>query len=193
MQIESASFVSYLDYELEIRVGHGHDLLERIRVAAGLHNFYVRKQTHSRGQIEMQKVAKSQSAASTKKSQAIQAYVRNWHKISSILKSSSLPTSKKQNRLKGLQELNGDLDVRIFQENGTLVKSFIPNKRACVSWIWRVAMLDGGELTVDSDFNDKATVWEAEGKYHKFELSLFYQLQFAAWRLHWLHTFSRNE
>lgn len=177
LHLEDPGFIAYLDYELELRIGHGHDLLEVIRLAAGLHNFYVIKQRHSRGQLEMQKVAKSQSAAATKKSRAVQAYTKNWFKITQILNCRSLPSVKRVDRLKGLQELRGDQDVKFFESNGVLTNSFVSDAKLNISWIWQIAMLEAPDMMGQSSARERVHIWEKEGAFSFFETYYFLIIQ----------------
>jgi hypothetical protein len=155
--------------ELYIRVGIGHDLLQDLRMAAGLHSYFTRRQKSSRGRSQMEKVAKSQAAASRKKNAIVSSYTRNWGKISHIFSTHSDLHLTRDELLKGLQELNRIEDVKFFEEWGVQTESYMGFTRLNVSWIWRIAM-DGTsqDFLVESGQVDQLTdSWECEGKYCK--------------------------
>jgi hypothetical protein len=157
--------LKFSDCELQLRVGHGHDILQKLRTAAGLHNYYVRKQKkETRGLKNMTKVSNSQRAASAKKSTLISEYNQNWKLICKIFDLLSPSSEDRILKLKGLQELQ-DSDVRFFEEEGTQPSSYMVHTGLHVTWIWKVAMLDHPESNkiLQRGSEEIAHDWENEG------------------------------
>jgi hypothetical protein len=164
--ISSSDFHQWAKAELQIRVGIGHDLLQDLRVAAGLHSYYFRRQNHSRGRAQMERVAKSQDSASKSKSAIISKYIKNWQSISQILKNDNTLNSQSSTLLKGLRQLNASEDVKFFEEWGTQTGSYIGYTELNVSWIWRVAMEGQPKAIIvkGSEIKELTDSWESEGE-----------------------------
>jgi hypothetical protein len=193
--IPGNDFHQWSKAELQIRVGIGHDLLQELRVAAGLHSYYLRRQKHSRGRVQMERVAKSQDSASKNKSTIISKYIKNWESISQILRNDNSLTDQSPTLLKGLQQLNASEDVKFFEEWGTQTGSYAGYSELNVSWIWRVAMegQPSALIVKESEIKELTNSWESEGEL--FLKSIQYSIQSfnTARRLQWLYFFSRNE
>jgi hypothetical protein len=165
---QSVALKQWARAELFIRVGIGHDLLQELRMAAGLHSYFMRRQKHSRGRTQMEKVSKSQAAASRKKNAIVTSYSRNWEKISHIFSINSELNLIRDELLKGLQVLNKTEDVKFFEEWGVQTENYMGFTPLNVSWIWRIAM-DGisQKFQVDRGQVKQLTdSWESEGKYY---------------------------
>jgi hypothetical protein len=163
--LSSDEFYQWAKAEVYIRVGIGHDLLQELRISAGLHSYYVRRQKHSRGRAQMEKVAKSQNSASKRKSKLIGDYIKNWRRISEILKANKRLDMQKEGLLKGLQQLNKAEDVKFFEEWGSRTGDYSGFSNLSISWIWRVAM-EGQPGSVSIGGNEIKTLtdsWESEG------------------------------
>jgi hypothetical protein len=145
---------------MDIRVGHGHDLLQLVRNAVVLHHHYSLQYKHTRGLAQMQKIAQMQSKASKKKISFVAAYTKNWRKIQNLLQ---MTGESNLARLKGLQELHPENDARYFSSLDSQTAPFLVDKSQRVSWIWRVAMLDmpsSNVITMDT----REEEWASEGK-----------------------------
>lgn len=152
--------------ELMIRVGIGHDALQKIRIAAGLHNYYIRHQKQSRGREQMLRVARSQDSESKKKSKLISCYIENWSKIDILLKTYSHLRGQKKQILKGLQALNRSEDAKFFQEWGNQTAGYMGDSHRNISWIWTVCMENQSTPLMEKSAIKKLTgTWESEGKY----------------------------
>lgn len=149
-------------------MGIGHDILQDLRTATGLHSYIMRRQKHSRGQAQMEKVSKCQDRASRKKQALVQNYISNWQKISRILRISNI-SHQRDILLKGLQPLSKDEDIRFFEEWGNQPTNYMEHSQVNLSWIWRVAM-EGQPDKVpiqSSEIKNLTDSWESEGKCFK--------------------------
>jgi hypothetical protein len=71
--------LQWLKFELQLRVGIGHTLLEDLRHAIGLHHYLLRKVTKSaRGDAGKKAASKQTASASKKKGGIIKDYIDNW-------------------------------------------------------------------------------------------------------------------
>jgi hypothetical protein len=154
-------FVTFCSHELDIRVGHGHDLLQLVRNAVVLHHHYSIQYTHTRGIAQMEKIAKAQAKSSKKKASLISDYIKNWRKIQRLLRMIGEANST---RLKGLQELDASNDVKYFSSLGTQTAPFLVDKSQHVSWIWRVAMLDKPNCEDSLIMSSREEEWASEGR-----------------------------
>lgn len=191
--LQSPEGEAWAKAELMIRVGIGHDTLQRIRIAAGLHNYYLRHQKHSRGREQMLRVAKSQDSESKKKAKLVSCYIENWNKIEMLLNSYPRLRTQKKRIIKGLQSLNRSEDVKFFQEWGSQTQNYVEHSGQSVSWIWTVCMEEqGAPLTEKSEIKKLTGTWESEGNYIECTHSQDSNAQLAR-RLEWLHCYTRNE
>lgn len=150
--------------EVMIRVGIGHDTLQKIRIAAGLHSYYLRHQKQSRGREQMQRVARSQDAESKKKASLISSYTVNWKKIECIFENNPHLHSQKIQLLKGLQVLNRAEDIKFFQEWGSQTNVYMGHSEVKVSWIWTVCLENQADILKEkSDIKKLTGTWESEG------------------------------
>lgn len=162
--IQSHEGKAWAKAELMIRVGIGHDTLQKIRIAAGLHNYYTRHQKHSRGREQMLRIARSQGSESEKKAKLISHYIANWSKIESLLKKYSHLRAQKNHLIKGLQVLNRSEDVKFFQEWGGQTAEYMGHSHQNISWIWTVCMENqSARLTEKSEIKKLTGTWESEG------------------------------
>jgi len=107
-EIKGHEFQEWVNCELEIRVGIGHDCLADLRHAIGLNHYICRQQQKSaHGLREMQQVSKQQSDSSRKKGFIICCYIQNWKRISCLLSSDHIILTRQvEDRLKGLKLLS---------------------------------------------------------------------------------------
>ena len=158
----SETYSHWINTELGLHVGMGHNLLQEIRNAAGLQNYYSRKQKKkTRGFAEMKSVAQSQKRIGTDKSRFVQKYNRNWKHIQTLLNLSSLSIYEKPLHLKGLRAITGAEDITFFtnmDDNGDRTTD------SKISWIWEVAMLDQPEHKSNRTMEELVTNWESEGE-----------------------------
>lgn len=157
--------MAWASAELDIRVAIGHDILQELRIAAGLYNYFLRRQKHSRGVAAMKQVSESQSSVSRKKGATVSAYIQNWGRINNLIKSGLVIIDNAKSRLCGLQQLDSTEDVKFFEESGAQTSGYLGHTNLNVSWIWRVAMKDQPEhLRLDSSAMKAFTNdWESEG------------------------------
>lgn len=154
---ENQALKRWCNAELDLRVAIGHDTLQRIRQSIGLQSFYSRKQKkQTRGQNEMQNVARSQQAVSKRKIQLIKKYCRNWMCIQKLINHMHLNAQDSALRLKGLQGLSSNEDLNFFVESS---QSHLPQ----LSWIWTVAMLDSSTSSLPQTSLQLVSEWESEG------------------------------
>jgi hypothetical protein len=183
--------------EAELRVGIGHELLQEIRNYACLHHYITRKkQKDSRGNKQMEAVAKQQSTVASKKAVLVGKYISNWRQITAIFNVMPCLQSQKESILKGLQRLDREEDVKFFEEWGSQTGSYTTHSSLNISWIWRVAMegrqpsqFSGAQL---SELQKLTNSWESEGKCSLFS-KMIATYRSSARRLEWVHCFSRNE
>ena len=156
------NYHKFCNYELDLRVGLGHELLQEVRVAAaesfGLH----KRQESSRGVTDMQKVGRAQKSAATRRGKVVSAYTRNWKRVEALLGGPWIRPEERLMQLKGLQKLNPETDVRYYQEPGMQTGTFVIQAAKDVSWIWQVAML--GSVPGDGEAGMRSTLasWEDE-------------------------------
>lgn len=157
------NYCQWLSTELDLRVGLGHDLLQELRSAAGVHNYYSRKQKDTRGQKEMKNVARSQQSVSRKKSRFIQQYIDNWGQIQILLNLVELEPEETTLRLRGLRPLSRADDFSFFHKNPTEFGNVFDKAGNHGSWIWRVAMLGDPDQHNTQTLLELCTEWESEG------------------------------
>lgn len=164
-ETKNEAFRPWASAELDIRVAIGHDILQELRVAAGLHNYYLRRQKDSRGLAAMKHVSEAQSSASRKKGAAVSAYTQNWLRINKLLRSGLITVDGAKTRLCGLQQIDSAQDVKFFEEPGCQTNSYLGNENVTVSWIWRVAMKGQPDIFPRNSNAMKAFTsdWESEG------------------------------
>ena len=153
--------------EVVLRVGLCHEILNDIRIAAGLHSYYNRKKGGARGKAQMDSVSRSQKAASTRKANHVKKYCNNWRRLTKVLEMDRDLKRQETQLLKGLQPLNKEEDVVFFEEWGTKAESYMGHLHLNISWIWKVAMQANESivLNVPDQINDATRVWESEGTY----------------------------
>jgi hypothetical protein len=81
---EDSAYTQYCRCELDIRIGHGHDLLHLVRNAAVLHHHYTKQSKTARGIVQMKRFSDLQSRASKRKSKEAAEYTKNWKKIENL-------------------------------------------------------------------------------------------------------------
>ena len=154
--------------ELELRVGIGHELLDELRRAVGLHSYLLRRASNARGQEQMKNVSGQQKMASRKKTHVISEYVRNWARLSKLLSGSALTNAQREDALQGLRQLNSKSDAKYFEEWGSRTGEYVASGKHSVSWIWWVAMLENASTSAQkpgkSDIKSMTEEWESEGK-----------------------------
>jgi hypothetical protein len=167
----SPQFLRLCGHELDLRVGHGHDLLQLVRNAVVLHHHYSIQYAHTRGIAQMEKIAKLQSKASKKRAADIANYTKNWRKIQNLLQMIGEENGTAQ--LKGLQELNANDDVKYFSTLADQTGPFVIDQTKQVSWIWRVAMLHSPTNGNDTSVSSREEQWASEGMNISDNLSSF--------------------
>jgi hypothetical protein len=172
MACNDTRFLAFCSHELDIRVGHGHDLLQLVRNAVVLHHHYSIQYGHARGLAQMEKIAQMQSKASKEKASTIASYSKNWRKIQILLQ--IIGQTDDSNRLKGLKELNASEDARYFSSLGNQTGPFLADQNEGVSWIWKVAMLSA-PLSGSSSLTavSREEQWASEGNYQDSNEWLF--------------------
>jgi hypothetical protein len=154
-------FITFCSHELDIRVGHGHDLLQLVRNAVVLHHHYSIQYAHTRGIAQMEKIAKSQSKSSKKKASHISDYTKNWRRIQRLM---DMIGEADAARLKGLQELDATNDAKYFSSLGLQTGPFLADHSQNVSWIWQVAMLDNPDCINSLTVSSREEEWASEGE-----------------------------
>ena len=155
-----------------LRVGHGHELLEELRQAAGLHHYMVRRSGHARGVKGMKNSSHRQIIQAGKKGQLISAYVRNWARLSKLLSINVVAKEHQNDVLQGLQKLDGKNDVAYFvawgEQKGDQGSKGVSDRALTCTWIWRVAMAQQGVELVDQmdqqGIKEMTRLWESEGR-----------------------------
>jgi len=190
-------YLRWTSAELDLRVGLGHDLLQEIRNSTGLQHYYIRKQKKmSRGQKEMQHVARSQKTNSEQKLRFVRKYRSNWMSIQKLMEILGLRSEEAVLRTKGLRALPKNEDITFFQTQDITSGNHAPDSQPSnsASWIWEVAMLDEVGICSTKSNLELVKEWESEGKYSQCQLiPHFIYHHFSARRLSWLRTFTRLE
>lgn len=88
----------WVECELELRVGIGHDILGQLRHAIGLHHYLMRKGKKSRGLKQSIGVSKQQSNAAINKGKLISKYIKNWNRLNGLITSGVIPQRGGQNK-----------------------------------------------------------------------------------------------
>jgi len=169
IQIEDMQYLKLANAELDIRVGIGHDLLEEIRMATGLHNYYSRKQMKSsRGQHEMQKVAKASKTVSKQKSTSVQQYIQNWNHMQDLVQQ----VSEKDvvARLQGLKAIQNNESFSFFLNPDETMKMTNPIQKP--SWIWQMTLPSTNLAHGIAIHQDLVSDWESEGLFLMSEKAL---------------------
>ncbi len=153
----------WVECELELRVGIGHDILGQLRHAIGLHHYLMRKGKKSRGLKQSIGISKQQSNAAINKGKLISKYIKNWNRLNGLITSGVIPQRGAKQKLKGLQELNRQQDIRFFQEWGEQSTNFMDHQKLNVTWIWRIAMNNRSPGKYRGSVKKMTDEWESEG------------------------------
>lgn len=170
----SPHHMQWLKFELQLRVGIGHSILEDLRHSIGLHHYLMRKVVkRARGDKEKKAVSKQAADSSKKKTNLTRDYINNWDRISKIINSSIIPDSEAVRLLSGLEELNPQTDTKFFTEIGDQPTSYIGHRAPNVSWIWRIAMsiAEESEENPTSVGSLSSDDWESEGEFLLLDLA----------------------
>jgi hypothetical protein len=156
-------FDRYCQNELVVRVGYGHDILNKLRLLSGLRVFYIHKHKGSRGLNEAQQAGQTQKRAKKDQHHWVKAYVDNYKKLQVLLDATNASEEDKELRLKGLQQLNGEEDVALFNEWARKVREGDGEGTGAIPWIWTVAMLEDATGNGRRSTKDMLLEWESEG------------------------------
>ena len=153
--------------ELRLRVGYGHELIDELRRAVGLHSWLMAGKGKARGVKSMAKVSGSLKAAARKRNDIISDYIHNWSRISKLKDAGVLRADGFNSALQGLQKLDRQTDIKFFEEWGNRTGNYVPASGNGASWIWQVAM-SGQIRQVNedaplSDIERMTKSWESEG------------------------------
>jgi len=158
-------FSYFAKAELEIRVGHGHDILDRIRKAIGLKTFLFRwHKTEVRGLAESQKVSSARTRAKVNLDHFVNQYKRNWIAITKIIQGLALHLNSDLECievLKGLQKIESD-DLRMLSDWVDDTPDYHPNRWESMPWIWKVGRYESAEVN-QSEVKTIVEEWEEEG------------------------------
>lgn len=140
--------------EAELRIGHGHDVLEKLRKALGVRSFLAKKsrdrtnyRTHTHSQEEIRR-------AQLVVKQWGRIYRKNWAALSAL--------DVKGAALRGLQELkDGDLTLL----GAWLEDEQYRNPGVNLPWIWKLSPLiaEGGEGMDGDEVAGLVASWNDEG------------------------------
>jgi hypothetical protein len=160
--------------ELRLRVGLGHELIEELRRAIGLHSWLIGGKKKARGVKAMLRVSGTLKASARKRGDIIGDYIRNWARIARLNAAGFLPSRVYQTTLQGLQPLDSKTDIKFFQEWGNKTGNYVSDPTARVSWIWQVAMLRDARPSdaagTQTDIKTMTRAWESEGSPNPIKL-----------------------
>lgn len=193
---DTPEFRSFGELELRVRVGHGHDLLDRIRKGIGLKTFLWRwHKEEAKGQAMSQRVSAARDRAKRNLDYSTKQYGQNWKKIQKLCEGLQVPVDDSHHSievLKGLKEVRND-DLRMLSDWVDDYRDYKPNRYERMPWIWKVGRYEPGR----SNSHCKGIVeeWEEEGESSATSQSLYsdFDLIWAARRLEWLHAFQSLE
>lgn len=144
--------------EIDLRIGHGHDALDKLRKALGVRSFLTRQtrsqqsgySSYTRGQAE---IRRAQSVVK----QWGHTYRRNWDALVALDINPSDPM------LKGLQELKSS-DLKLL--GAWLDDEQYRNPQSNLPWIWRVSPLGiDGLQQMDDEVAEMVADWNQEGEF----------------------------
>jgi hypothetical protein len=162
-EVSKPEHESWAKTELELRVGMGHDLLDELRQAVGLHSYLIRRSKKARGVKAMKKVSKYQASTSRQKGQIIRDYIQNFDRLNRLLQAGVISMQEQSGALQGLQRLDAKKDAQFFQAWGDQPGEYAEQNGLLISWIWRVAMLSPPGEDKVNDVRAMTKSWESEG------------------------------
>lgn len=139
--------------EAELRIGNGHDLLERVRKSLGVRSFLTKR---SRDRVGYRNYTRSQGEIRRAQSVVKQwgrAYRKNWAALVSLGITGPV--------LQGLQELKN--------EDLTLLSTWLEDEQyrdraVSLPWIWRLSpLLADGKTVQDDEMAKLVASWNDEG------------------------------
>jgi hypothetical protein len=166
-----------IPWEVECRIGNGHDILEKIRVALGLKPFVTKRQRSERGYAAATRAHAANRLTEQKVALLAKVYRSNWEALQ------SLPVIN----WTCLQALEPeDLQIRSswFETQWIGPESELP-------WIWTMARVGNVTSTQSLDMADRLREWELEGKQFatiEIPLNCTYILYLTETRLEWVHS-----
>jgi hypothetical protein len=134
-------FRRFCEYELDLRVGLGHELLQDLRTSVSISHRFNLEQKDTWGVDLTDEITRSQKKASTRTSRGASDYIHNWRKIQAILGFGFIPENDHTSRLKGLQKLETQKDLKYFKVAGQQTQNYMDPIKEDISWIWHVPML----------------------------------------------------
>lgn len=163
VQSPDDAYQLYRSYEFELRVGHTHFLLQRVRNAVISNNHHGNLYKEAKGYDAKEKVSAMHARASRKKQAAGLIYQKkNYYKTLMHLKlAMSISDDELPTRLKGLRELNVAEDARYNSNLNEHTGSYLVIANNEDSWIWFVSMLEGERGTTSEEIQDR---WQTEGE-----------------------------
>lgn len=141
--------------ETKLRIGNGHDILEKLRKALGLRSFLTRNARNQKAGYK----GYTRSQAEIRRAQSIvkqwgHAYRRNWAALVALDISGPI--------LRGLEELKSD-DLKLL--GVWLEDEQYRNPTGSLPWIWRVSPLvrEGDDAVDDDELATMVADWNEEG------------------------------
>jgi hypothetical protein len=144
---DDPEFRRFCQYELDLRVGIAHELLQEVRDATSLGYRFNNKSKMAWGVEAYQETAPAQKRAAAKRDRVASDYNYNWGKIQHILENDWIPANERTSKLRGLQKLDPKKDMKYFAPDGHQTYGFmghlghLDSNTDEVSWIWMVPML----------------------------------------------------
>ena len=134
-------FRKFCRFELQLRVGLGHELLQDLRTAVSIAYRFIGEQKATWGVTQTQELSVPQKKAASRTSRVVADYVHNWRKIEILLASNRCDPADYALHLRGLQKLDPQKDVKYYKTDGVQTQSYMGYLDKDVSWIWHVPML----------------------------------------------------
>lgn len=161
---QDPEFHKFCNYELDLRVGIGHEQLHELRTALSLS--YRKTKAHGTewGVENAAHTNRAQKKASRQKQQAADAYCANWKIVKLLINSPWLTAEDRKLHVRGLRELDRSTDVKYCLVQGKQTQAFMVVPDGEMSWIWDVPML-GSSTSSDPAIMQKAIEeWVDEGE-----------------------------
>jgi hypothetical protein len=138
----------FCQFELHLRVGIGHELLQDLRTAVSVSYRHLKVKQDTWGVTQNQELSRPQKKAASRTTRISADYIHNWGKIETLLDLGIFPETEKNRHLRGLQNLDPSKDLKYYRTEGVQTQVYMGFMNRDVSWIWHVPML-GVESTSD--------------------------------------------
>lgn len=140
------------EWETALRIGHGHDLLVKLRGALGVKSYLSKHQTsNARGYAETGRVGSARTRAGNNVKLIAKLYRVNWAALVTL-------GMTDPEKLKGLQPLQ-DADLAMLSswlEEGRY------RTREALPWVWKLESLVNNNVNSE-DVADRIRAWNTEG------------------------------